>query len=105
MNPPDQDGIRFFKVGTHLVNGSVVTVSVAPEAEAYAGIKTETGSPSGFTAVTYESCPASQQGSIWWVGGFALIGRETACLPLDIQVKGESMSRRITIPLGMGGCQ
>ncbi len=105
MNPPNQDGVRFFKVGTHLVNGSVVTVSVAPEAKAYAGIKTETGSAAGFTTVTYESCPGSQNGSVWWVGGFVLTGRPSGCLPLDIQVKGEATPRRTVIPLGTRDCQ
>jgi len=51
------DGIIFAKIGTELPPDATVAVSIAPEASSWDSIVTETGPPSGYLSVTYESCP------------------------------------------------
>lgn len=105
-NPPGvHGGIRFFKIGAQLPPGSTATVSIGASARAYAGIETETGPDAGYTVVTYQSCPATKQsGLVFWVGGFTLVGRASACVPIEVAIRGENVARKTTIALPAGAC-
>jgi hypothetical protein len=73
-----------FKLGAQLKAGSTVTVSVAPEARAYAGL--DYGQASGYSpalAVTFHACANSATA---YVGGFHVEGRR--CVPVDVSVDG-----------------
>ena len=100
----DYDGIRFYKVGTNLLPGHTVTVTIGDAARAYAGIMTERGPAVGYSTVTYTSCtastPSSGPGGVWWVGGFTLVGRSSDCVPLEVQVTGEPTSGTSTYSSG-----
>ncbi len=104
----DTDGIRFFKIGTRLIPDHAVTVTIGEEAQTYAGIKTERGPAVGYSSVTYTSCdastPSSGPGGVWWVGGFTLVGRSSACVPLDVQVQGERDIRHVHLLIGNSSC-
>lgn len=102
---PGADGVTYFKTGADLPPDTTVTVSVGEAAQSYAGIVTENGPSAGYSSVTYISCPTQQQSSrMWWASGFALIGRQSACVPLDVQVKGESDIRHVQLSLAVGPC-
>lgn len=107
-NAVDTDGVRFFKIGTHLLPDHSVTVTIGEAARSYAGIRTERGPDVGYSSVTYTSCGASSPsigpGGVWWVGGFTLVGRSTACVPLDVQVKGEAAIRHVQLLIGESTC-
>jgi hypothetical protein len=69
-----------FKIGAQVKAGATVTVSVAPEARAYAGL--DYGQASGYRqapAVTFHSCVNSDT---VFVGGFHVEGRH--CVPFDV---------------------
>ena len=104
----DSDGIRFYKVGTNLLPDHNVTVSIGEAARVYAGIKTERGPAVGYSSVTYTSCPSSSPsigpGGVWWVGGFTLVGRSSACVPLEVQVSGEADVRHVHLLIGKSSC-
>jgi hypothetical protein len=103
--PPDRHGIRFYKVGAQLPAGQTVTVTIGASARAYAGILTERGRSAGYTAVTYRSCaPSRQVGMVFWVGGFVLAGRRSACIPLRVRTAGESTVRTASIAIPVGAC-
>jgi hypothetical protein len=105
--PPaaDRYGIRFFKVGPLLPPATSVTVSIAPAAEDYAAIVTEGGRSGGYRSVTYTSCAKdAQQGYVFWIGGFQLVGRERACVPLVVRTSGNREPRRLAIAIPVGAC-
>ena len=81
-----------------------MTVAIGEAALAYAGIKTERGPAVGYSSVTYTSCAASTTssgpGGVWWVGGFTLVGRSSACVPLEVQVQGEPDIRHVHLLIG-----
>jgi hypothetical protein len=105
-NPPGgYGGIRFFKIGAQLPPDSTATVSIGASARAYAGIETEAGPDAGYSVVTYQSCPATKQnGRVFWVGGFTLVGRASACVPIEVAIPGENAARKTTIALPAGAC-
>lgn len=101
----DADGTTMFKVGTRLPADSTVTVSIDPTARSFAGILTEQGPSVGYSSVTYEGCPASvHPGRVFWVGGFTLAGKKSACVPLTVQVKGEPDPRHAMLAIDTGSC-
>jgi hypothetical protein len=103
--PEPQDGIIFAKIGTQQLPDATVTVSIAPDAQGWAGIATEAGPPAGYSSVTYVSCPATQHpAGVWWVGGFTLRSRSSGCLPLEIRVDGEDSVRHILVALWDRSC-
>lgn len=103
--PADRYGIRFFKVGPLLPPASSVTVTVAPAAEDYAGIVTEGGRSGGYRSVTYTSCAKdAQAGYVFWIGGFQLVDRARACVPLVVRIAGERAPRRLAIAIPIGAC-
>jgi hypothetical protein len=88
-----------FKIGAQLKAGAVVTVSVAPEARAYAGL--DYGQASSYSpapAVTFHSCVNSDTA---FVGGFHVEGRH--CVPFDVSADGESPVR-IVVSFFDGPC-
>lgn len=99
----DHDGMRYFKIGTHLAPRATATVSVGPSATQWAGILTESGPPTGYSSVRYESYPGTTY--VWWVGGFTLKDRTTACLPLKIVVNDDGEEHDIVIPIGEVDCE
>jgi hypothetical protein len=96
-------GDYFYKSGAQLKPGAVATVAIASQASTYAGLVTETGPESGFRQVTFHSCPGGEFGT-WWVGGFVLRGRRTACLPIDITTGSSITTKRVVVSLGGGSC-
>lgn len=105
--PPaaDRYGLRFFKVGPQLPPASSVTVSIASGALDYVGIVTEGGRSGGYRSVTYTSCAKDAgHGYVFWVGGFQLVGRERACVPLVVRVPGEREPRRLAVAIPVGAC-
>jgi hypothetical protein len=105
---PDAEGVRFFKIGPQLLLDHSATVTIGASAQSFAGIRTESGPAEGFSSVTYTSCSADSVASDvlggWWVGGFTLVGRSAACVPLEIQIDGESDIRRLELSLGEVAC-
>jgi hypothetical protein len=95
-------GLRFYKMGTYVAAGTTVTVSVLPPATDFARLQGEGLDRPGDQSVTFRACPAGAATS--WVGGFDLLNRSAACLPLEVRVTGESQPRRIVISLFNGGC-
>ena len=61
----------------------------------------ENGPSTGYSSVRYESCPGAAD--VWWVGGFTLKDRVTACLPLNIVVNGDER-HDLVIPIGEIDC-
>lgn len=106
-NPPepDADGVTFFKIGATMPSDSTVTVSIGKAAQSHAGILTEQGPSVGYSSVTYVGCSsATHPARVWWVGGFTLVGRDSACVPLDVQVKGENVARHLMLSIEAGAC-
>lgn len=106
-NPPspDAEGVTFFKIGPELSAGSTVTVSIGTRAQRYAGILTEKGPSVGYSSVTFEACSSQVlPGTMFWVGGFTLVGRKSACVPLVVQVAGESSPRHLVLPIETRSC-
>lgn len=92
----------YYKIGTEIEQGSVVTVSVAPEARQRASLGY--GQEEGYTPaaeVTFNACPDSDTA---YFGGFFVSGDGRFCLPLDVRV-GKAALQRIVISLFSSGCQ
>ncbi|MEO5316309.1 hypothetical protein PV772_19690 [Pseudarthrobacter sp. CC12] len=101
----DADGIAHFKQGTELPADTRVTVSIGASARTWAGILTEAGPASGYSSVTYQGCSsAAQPGRVFWVGGFTLGGKTTACVPLEVLVAGENQPHHVMLSLEAGTC-
>jgi len=101
----DADGIAHFKQGTELPADTTVTVSIAPPARAWAGILTEAGPASGYSSVTYQGCSSeAQPGRVFWVGGFTLGGKTSACVPLEVHITGENQPHHVMLSLEAGTC-
>lgn len=111
---PGPDGIVFYKIGTRLALGASATVAIGDPARAYAGIRTEQGSHGGYSSVSYAACApgdpritgddAPAPVGVWWVGGFLLSGRDSACLPLEITVGDDPTVHRVDLALPAGAC-
>jgi hypothetical protein len=102
----DADGVTFFKIGAELPADSIATVSIDKAARRYAGILTEQGPSAGYSSVTYKGCSSQiQPGRVFWVGGFTLVGRQSACVPLDIQITGDTAPRHLMISIEAGSCK
>lgn len=99
------NGGYFYKTGAQLRPGVSVTVSIADEAAQYAAIVTENAPPRGARSVTYQSCTDSDRDGYWWVGGFALWNRKSACVPIDVTTPGDPTGRRVVVSLGAGTCR
>lgn len=85
------DGSYFFKSGVEINKGAAaVTISIAPEAKGEAAFLFEhaDGYPQ---QVAVESCPAQD---IWFVSGFILLKQPSACVPLDVQIRGKPIRPR-----------
>jgi len=101
----DGDGIAFFKEGTELPPDTAVTVSIADPARTWAGILIESGTAAGYSSVTYQGCSSkSHPGRVFWVGGFTLGGKTSACVPLEVLVAGESQPHHVMLSLEAGKC-
>ncbi|MFD5717178.1 hypothetical protein [Streptomyces sp. NPDC127036] len=90
-----------YKIGAEVKRGSVVTVSVAPEARQRASLSY--GQEEGYSPVaevTFRACPASDT---VYVGGFFISGDGRICLPLDVQVR-KAAPQTIVIPVFSGAC-
>lgn len=96
----------FYKSGAQLPPDRTVTVSVADSARSYASIATENGSDGGSSTVTYASCPpASGSTGSWWVGGFLLFGRASACVPVQYtDGRDPHTTSRVIVRLGAAHC-
>lgn len=99
--PTTPDGSTFYKLGTFVQAGATVTVTLAESARSYARIHGPRNSPQS-NSVTFEAC--HDGAATAWVGGFDLMRRASACVPLDVRVKGEKQMRRMTISFFSGGC-
>jgi len=98
------DGQTFYKVGVQLEAGAEATASIGEAARDYAGIIVENGRGGGYSRITYRSCATLPSDTVnWWVGGFVLHGRDSACVPLEVSVSGES-ARRVDLALPVGAC-
>jgi len=101
----DADGIAFFKEGTELPPDTTVTVSIADPARTWAGILIESGIAAGYSSVTCQGCSSeSHPGRVFWVGGFTLGGKTSACVPLEVLVAGEGQPHHVTLSLEAGKC-
>jgi hypothetical protein len=88
-----------FKIGAQIKAGATVTVSVAPEARAYAGL--DYGQDSGYsptTAVTFHSCASSDTA---FIGGFHV--DRPHCVPFDIS-EDHKPRIRIVVSFFNGRC-
>jgi hypothetical protein len=106
-DPPDAqpDGVTFFKIGAELTSEATVTVSIGKTARQYAGIVTERGNDVGYSSVTFIGCsPEIQPGPVFWVGGFSLVGRRSACVPLIVEVQGDGEARHLVLPIESRSC-
>lgn len=101
---PNWNGGYFYKTGAQLRPGRSVTVSIGDEAADYAAIVTENGPERGVHAVTYQSCSTPGSLGFWWVGGFVLWNRQTACVPIEITTPADTMVRRTEVSLGAATC-
>ncbi len=101
-NDPGPDGLTFYKIGAEMSAGAEATVGIGESARGYAGIVVENGRDGGYSQVTYRSCADLPPDTMnWWVGGFVLRGRDSACVPLDIAVPGERVAHfDLAIPVG-----
>ncbi|MET8787451.1 MULTISPECIES: hypothetical protein [unclassified Streptomyces] len=91
-----------YKIGAELERGSVVRVTVAPEARQRAGLGY--GQEEGYTPaaeVTFRACPDADTA---YVGGFYVQGDGRFCLPLDVRV-GHGPPRRIVVSVFSGDCR
>lgn len=89
----------YVKVGAELTAGATVTVAIAPEASAYAGLRY--GQAWGYTpaqAVTFHAC---NRGDTAYIGGFHVDGPR--CVPLDVTI-GDAAPTRIVISFFNGVC-
>lgn len=99
--PVEADGSTFYKLGTFVQAGSTVTVTLAKSALSYARIQLSGTVPTA-DAVTFVSCKA---GSVTaWVGGYVLLRRDSACVPVEVMVSGEQHPRRLTLSFFNGNC-
>jgi hypothetical protein len=96
-------GGYYYKVGTELAPGATATVEIDSSASDYAALLSMYSPQAGDQAITYHSCAESEHGT-FWVGGFILHGRSTACVPLRITVAGESTVHRVVVALPAGAC-
>jgi hypothetical protein len=88
-----------FKIGAQVKAGATITVSVAPEARAYAGL--DYGQASGYSpapAVTFHACISSDT---VFIGGFHVEGRH--CVPFDVSVDSQPPVR-IVVSIFDGPC-
>jgi hypothetical protein len=88
-----------YKIGAQVEAGATVTVSVAPEARAYAGL--DYGQASGYSptsAVTFHACAAADTA---FIGGFHVVGLR--CVPFDVS-EDHKPSIRIVISFFNGPC-
>jgi hypothetical protein len=88
-----------YKIGAQVSAGATVTVSVAQEARAYAGLDYGQGwgySPT--TAVTFHSCATAETA---FIGGFHVEGRR--CVPFDVS-EDHKPSIRVVISFFSGTC-
>ena len=95
----DAQSANDFKIGAQVKAGAVVTVSVAPEARAYAGLDYGQGwgySPA--TAVTFHACATAETA---FIGGFHVEGRH--CVPFDISEDNKPPIRTV-ISFFNGAC-
>ncbi len=100
----DSDGIAYYKIGVELEPESEATVAIGGSAREYASILVENGRPEGYAEVTYRSCSDTAPDTVtWWVGGFLLRGRDSACVPLEITVAGEE-TKTFNIGFPTGAC-
>jgi hypothetical protein len=96
------DGTAFYKSGAQLPPSASATIRIESPADEYARIVVEAGPPS--LAVAYTGCPAGDGVGSWWVGGFLLYGRATACLPLAVTGDADSAARHVRVALGPHAC-
>lgn len=94
----------FYKSGAELRPGLSVTVSIMDPATKYAAIITESGPDRGSEAVTYRSCARTGPTGYWWVGGFVLWGRRSACVPVRVTSPSEPTEHRALISIGASDC-
>jgi hypothetical protein len=88
-----------YKIGAQVEAGAVVTISVAPEARAYAGL--DYGQASGYSptsAVTFHACAGADTA---FIGGFHVVGKH--CVPFDVS-EHHNPTRRIVISFFNGPC-
>lgn len=98
------DGDAFYKIGADLTAEAEVTVSIGAAARDYAGILVESGRDGGYSQVTYRSCAELPADTVnWWVGGFLLHGRDTACVPIEVRSPGQE-PERVDLALPVGAC-
>lgn len=98
------DGIVLYKIGPQLSADAEVTVSIGTEAREYAAITVEGGEEDGYSQITYQSCPNLPADTAnWWVGGFVLHGRESACVPIEVTIPGEGVER-VDLAFPVGAC-
>lgn len=104
LKEPNWGSGYFYKSGAQLRSGMSATVSIEGPATAYAAIVTESGQSRGSRAVTYRGCARSGPTGYWWVGGFVLWGRRTACVPIVVTSPSDSTRHRAVVSLGAGDC-
>lgn len=103
--PDGPEGSRFYKMGTLVKAGAMVTITVAPSARPYLRLHQGPGpgpNLQGEMSVVFQACPGRSYTG--WVGGFDIKGPMPACVALDVQVSGEQTPRRLTIPFGGPAC-
>lgn len=95
----------FYKMGAELPPNISATVTITGAAASFASIITENGPSHGSRSVTYSSCPAvAGSDGVSWVGGFALWGRQTACVTFEVRTSAHPTPQREVISLGAGAC-
>jgi len=100
----EPDGLAYYKIGAQLSADAEATVSIGADARDYVGILTEGGRDGGYSLVTYQSCAAFPADTVnWWVGGFLLHGRDSACVPLDITIPGEKIEH-VNLAMPVDAC-
>lgn len=100
-----QGPVTFYKEGTQIQPGTTATVTISPAARSYARLVAETynDDPRGAVSITYVA--RADAPSCGYVGGFNLLnGLTHACVPLDIQIKGEAAPRHVAISIHEGVC-
>jgi len=88
-----------FKIGAEVARGATVTVAVAPEASAHAGLRY--GQRWGYTPAQAVSFHACEDGDTAFIGGFYVKGKR--CVPLDVRI-GEEPPTRIVVSFFNGAC-
>ena len=102
QDPVLDGGGYLYKSGAQLPPRISATVTIAESAAGYATVITESSPVKGSRSVTYSGCPARQ--GVWWVGGFALWGRSSACVPIAVTTSEHPTPRRTVVSLGRGAC-